>query len=700
MDRHRRRWPRCLTGALCAWAVLCAVLVGPRAAAQATVPGATAPDAASEVAAARAHASRGDALLASAREAEALAQYHEALRRLGARLPAFTSARPPAPSDYAALRIDDVTDTLLVGEVLGRVANAYLHVFFQGPDRLSGDVTRLRARPNDPIAQRHGLGMAAADASLRVLDEMYREFVIQAGGPVSLHERRNVWRLMRRAFDLKMDDRTDFYRILGGDGKLALLAFSEALQHRAPTLLEAVWLRRLAFLRALSKEQMGRMSPQLLTSYAQLGEHSLLYGYARDAVLAERDEQRPREALIRGLEQEIRALGPGVRTSVDGILAAFDPADADLRKTFNSLWWYPRHWLVGGFLLESGLASDEALIQFHETPRRLLAFVFNPAAADRERAVTLLALSSDPQSIAAKVATLNRQLRQRSPDWQSSASNLFLDLLAPLAPYLREKTRLFVVPSGSLNTLPFQALIDPRVAAPPPVVLMPHAELLGPRLKAPAETGKSGALVVGIDRFTDMPRLDRAESEAQFVARALGAGSTLLLGSRAEATRARVLAGLNNKAVIHIASHARFDRRAMQSSVMVNEVGGGDAVITGFDLLRPGVRLDGALVVLSACDTGGLATDEGEDPLGLASGLLIAGAKAVVVSQWSVADRAAEWIMRRFYQELKGGLSAGNALAVATQALRETLPEFSHPHYWAAFVVIGDGRWRLPDAMR
>lgn len=54
----------------------------------------------------------------------------------------------------------------------------------------------------------------------------------------------------------------------------------------------------------------------------------------------------------------------------------------------------------------------------------------------------------------------------------------------------------------------------------------------------------------------------------------------------------------------------------------------------------------------------------------------------------------------RFYQGLKAGQTAEAALAEATRALRKELPEFNHPHFWAAFVVIGDGRWQLPEAMR
>jgi CHAT domain-containing protein len=139
-------------------------------------------------------------------------------------------------------------------------------------------------------------------------------------------------------------------------------------------------------------------------------------------------------------------------------------------------------------------------------------------------------------------------------------------------------------------------------------------------------------------------------------------------------------------------------------------------------------KLDADLVTLSACQTGLGQYQRGEGYVGFAQALLLAGAHTLVLSQWPVDDRATLLLMERFYAnllgarpELKGPLPKLEALAEAKQWLRElprkeavarlkalelpTLEKelvgarpFAHPHYWAAFILIGDaGRAGVPQ---
>ena len=141
-----------------------------------------------------------------------------------------------------------------------------------------------------------------------------------------------------------------------------------------------------------------------------------------------------------------------------------------------------------------------------------------------------------------------------------------------------------------------------------------------------------------------------------------------------------------------------------------------------------GLRLDAELVVLSACRTAQGETTNGNEVLGLTRGLLAAGARAAVVSLWPVDDLATSLLMGRFYEELHTGASPAAALCVAQTYLRalsaDAIPaayaaieavlardgaevivrhlvtsevvarnvsrnDYSHPHYWAPFVVVG-----------
>ncbi|MEG3990011.1 CHAT domain-containing protein, partial [Microcoleus sp. S28C3] len=68
------------------------------------------------------------------------------------------------------------------------------------------------------------------------------------------------------------------------------------------------------------------------------------------------------------------------------------------------------------------------------------------------------------------------------------------------------------------------------------------------------------------------------------------------------------------------------------------------------------------LVVLSACETALIDTQNRSDYIGLATGFLYAGAMGTLASLWAVNDLSTALIMVKFYEVLKPGVSIGQAL--------------------------------------
>jgi hypothetical protein len=128
------------------------------------------------------------------------------------------------------------------------------------------------------------------------------------------------------------------------------------------------------------------------------------------------------------------------------------------------------------------------------------------------------------------------------------------------------------------------------------------------------------------------------------------------------------------------------------------------------------------LVILSACETalGDEVSRRGDDYLGLPAGFVLAGAKAVVGSLWSVSDLFTALLMDRFYDHLFEGESLASSLRRAQLWLRslskdevivrlralgipedslielrqslaeyDDAPTLEHPYYWAGFVAYG-----------
>jgi CHAT domain-containing protein len=101
------------------------------------------------------------------------------------------------------------------------------------------------------------------------------------------------------------------------------------------------------------------------------------------------------------------------------------------------------------------------------------------------------------------------------------------------------------------------------------------------------------------------------------------------------------------------------------------------------------------LVVLSACETGlgGNFGSNGEEILGLGYQFQNRGAKATIASLWQVDDGGTQALMLAFYTELQQGKSKNQSLQSAQRSLLKDpkLQRFSHPYYWAPFILIGNG---------
>jgi len=173
------------------------------------------------------------------------------------------------------------------------------------------------------------------------------------------------------------------------------------------------------------------------------------------------------------------------------------------------------------------------------------------------------------------------------------------------------------------------------------------------------------------------PSIPAVTEEARAVARHLPYAEVL---SDERATLEVLRAKAPGCGVLHLACHGMFrSDNPMFSSLKLH-----DGWLTAADVLR--LDLEGALVTLSACESGRNEVFAGDELIGLTRAFLGAGAATLVASLWLVQDQTTARLMEEWYEHLRKGVGRAAALRNAQLALKERYP---HPYYWGPFVLIG-----------
>jgi CHAT domain-containing protein/uncharacterized protein HemY len=148
-------------------------------------------------------------------------------------------------------------------------------------------------------------------------------------------------------------------------------------------------------------------------------------------------------------------------------------------------------------------------------------------------------------------------------------------------------------------------------------------------------------------------------------------------------SRDEVLQSLNYD-ILHFACHGDYDYFDPLSSGLILTRG---QKLTAREILNE--KLSCQLTTLSACMTGVNHLSRGDELTGLTRAFLYAGTSSLVVSLWMVRDESTTSLMIDFYKQLKDGKDKATALQCAQKNIMKK-QEYSHPYYWAPFILIGN----------
>ena len=370
-------------------------------------------------------------------------------------------------------------------------------------------------------------------------------------------------------------------------------------------------------------------------------------------------------------------------------------------------------------------------------------------------AVVVLGFSKDRQMsqvLAVDMKELNQRLRAVARDLADFSSDsekidaqitsLSQTLLAPVADLLAGKKRLLVLPDEALNLVPFDLLTLSGDKYRPlikdvTVRVAPSLRFLILTAKRDPAQGGKGVFALGDPVYAKGPQLagypvletktptrgsdflqhfsplPETRTEVASIARLFtDSQPSVLLGEQATESAVKK-ANLKSFRYVHFATHGVLggDVPGLREPALVlgNEPGE-DGFLTSTEVLE--LKMNADLAVLSACKTGTGELVTGEGVMGISRAFLVAGSRAVVVSLWSVESKATEQLMVAFYQHLREGLDAPEALRQAKLDLLEKNEtaegprrdlsvqgreqgresgkrNIRHPAYWAPFVMVG-----------
>lgn len=463
----------------------------------------------------------------------------------------------------------------------------------------------------------------------------------------------------------------------------------------------------------------------------------------RERLLRERIQSR--EALRRDwvLEGGTDARVQVLEAEIEALLEEYRKLDGDLRRSAGPEAVASASPMRLSTVQRELLDDETTLLAYHLGDQESYLWVVDPTRVQVHRLPRRSTLEALIQEVMKHLTESDAPGGARR--FAESASHLTAQILASALPDLtgrRPGRRLVILADGLLATLPFAALplapFDPQRNASPLVerfelVSLPSTavlDLLRKRDKeepskllalfgdpvfdpedhrwtgAPSPLEKTPLEIPALTRVTrswdlgKIVRLHHAGREADAILALVKDTRQRFAALGFRATRSAVLdADLENYRFLHFATHGFNARHPSLSGLVLSLFDQDGNRIDGFLRVHEIERLhlNADLVVLSACRTALGEEVRGEGMVGMSQAFFRAGARALLVSHWSVEDRATAALMKRFYSALLDGqgLPPAAALREAQRSLRAEAV-WEAPYFWAGFTLQGDWQTGSP----
>jgi hypothetical protein len=345
---------------------------------------------------------------------------------------------------------------------------------------------------------------------------------------------------------------------------------------------------------------------------------------------------------------------------------------------------------------EHRLASGESIIfvdwaRYHDT---FFITAFNGTSGALRKAVVEFDYSAVEKWVSTHLGIQSQRDGRIARKRLLNAAKLaeLVPLLEKLDGFVKESDLLVLCPAGVLHSVPLHAIpFGPE--GQPLIISNPVIYCASNALLSRCVSTASSKPQSGIYRAVAFARLgpEDATEEARMQAVAESAMQHFPhsnTASRRNLTRESFILHSKNANLLHYHGHADLSASERKNRALVLEPTQSDnGLFTVMDIFD--LQLTAAVVILLACASGEEDVAPNDDPLGMLSAFMYAGASSVIATLWPTQTADARSFSEKFYRHAFGERKASVVyLAKAVQrAVRDMWEEWDEdePYHWAQF---------------
>ncbi|MBD2498202.1 CHAT domain-containing protein [Nostoc sp. FACHB-280] len=273
----------------------------------------------------------------------------------------------------------------------------------------------------------------------------------------------------------------------------------------------------------------------------------------------------------------------------------------------------------------------------------------------------------------------------------SHSQIIYNQLIKPIKKYLPPSGTLVFTLDKSFQSIPMSLLHDGKDYL---IKQYSITTTLGSQIRPPKILSEQQrkALIAGLSKIspsfnaTNVPEnikpLPEVEQEIASINKQIN--SSVMLNEKFTSQRFKRELNRGVFPVVHITTHGQFSSDpertillAWDKPISIRELDGWLKAQQNQDPIE--------LLILSACQT---AKGNKRSTLGITGIAVQAGARSVIASLWLVDSTSTAMLAEKFYRSVNHNLIKAESLRQAQLSLLSD-PQYHHPYYWAAFILVG-----------